>query len=303
MKSFTTLYNLYGSFTQNTSTTNTTLGKQMINDAHRYLLQKYFNNEFTDTALTVAQRQFYPTPANFSKMKTVTITIGNLKWTPTEVLTRRDWDRLNVFPYYSDIPVNYFIYNNNTVGIWPIPSTAGNTITYNYKIRVPEMTFADYTTGSITVTSASSSVAGAGTTWATNFLPGFGSAVNLNLYLQPTPPKGDNNWYQIASMSSDTALILSNVYQSANTTQSSVSYTIGQMPLLLEDFHDLLVYRPLIIYFSSVKPDQMKAKQFRELYAEGEEKLSEYSGTRSVNVNLSRTTSNTNPNLFFMNGG
>ena len=45
MKSYTTLRNLFGSLSQNTSTANLTLGDQLLNDSHRYLLQKYFNNE------------------------------------------------------------------------------------------------------------------------------------------------------------------------------------------------------------------------------------------------------------------
>lgn len=302
MKSFQTLSNLFISFSQNTSTPNVVLGKQMINDAHRYLLQKYFNNEFTSTAETVGQQQSYPLPANYSKMKSITINTGDLKWTLTEILTRREWDEMNVFPYYSDIPVNYFIYDNR-VHIWPIPSANGNLITYNYKIRVPDLTFNDYTTGTVTMTKESKEVTGSGTTWITNYLSGAGSAVNLNLWLQPAAPKGDNNWYQVETIGSNTALSLWNVYPNTNETASAIPYTIGQMPLILEDFHDLLVYRPLVIYFSSINRDPVKAQQFKSLYDEGLELLSEYSGQKSVDVNLGRRPQNLNPNLFQQNIG
>jgi hypothetical protein len=300
MKSFQTLSSLFQSFSQNTSNTNKLLGEQMINDAHRYLLQKYFDNEFTSTALTVSQQQDYDLPANYSKMKSVTITIGTLKWTLTEILTRREWDELNVFPYYADIPVNYFIYNGK-VNIWPIPSTADNTITYNYKIRVPDLTFNDYTTGTVTMTENSKAVVGDGTGWLANYLSAAGSVANLNLWLKPTAPKGDNNWYQIASIASATALTLRNVYPSTNETATLIPHTIGQMPLIMEDFHDLLVYRPLMIYFSSINPDKVKAQQFRDLYTEGEERLAEYSGQKSVDVNLGRRPQHMNPNLFPQN--
>lgn len=273
------------------------MGKQLINDAHRYLLQKYYNNEFSSTAVTVAQQQGYALPANYSKMKTVTITIGNLKWTPTEVLTRREWDQLNVFPYYSDIPVNYFIYNGQ-VNIWPIPSSASNTITYNYKIRVPDLTFADFT-GTCTMTTNSASVTSSSADWLANYLVTAGSAVNLNLYLQPAAPKGDNNWYQVSSITSTTALILANVYPSTQATQTTVSYTIGQMPLVYEDFHDLLVYRALVLYFSSINSDPNKVSEFKAMYEEGEERLAEYSGTKSVSVNLSQRLNYQNPNLYY----
>ena len=297
MKSFTTLKDLFTSFSQNTSVANTALGAQMINDTHRYLLQKYFNNEFSSTALTVASQQAYNLPSNYSKMKTVTITIGVLKWTLEEVLTRREWDEINVFPYYADIPKYYFIYDGK-VNIWPIPSTSDNTIGYNYKITVPDLTFDDYSTATVTMTTNSTAVTGAATTWMSNFITSAGSVTNLSLWLKPIAPKGDNNWYQVDTIDSDTVLALKNVYPSSQTTQATVSYSLSQMPLILGDFHDLLVYRPLMIYFSSISPDSTKAKQFKDLYEEGEVRLAEYSGSKTIDVNLGRRISRLNPNLF-----
>ena len=377
MKSFNTLYSLFSTYIQNSNTDLVALGKQLINDAHRYLLQKYFNNEFSSTAYGVAQQQAYDLPANYSKMKTITMTNGVLKWTLTEVLTRQEWDRLNVFPYYSDVPLHYFIYNGKA-NIWPIPAsgstsvvysglatstftagdtvtsggvtgtvlsvattsttagtivmsvaasswggtafpstgtvtdstsgatativsstvTAGQLLTYNYKIRVPDLTFAD-TTGTCTVTSGSPAVASLSVSPLTTYLTTAGNASNLNLYLQPAAPKGDNNWYQVKSLDSATALTLSNVYPSTNATQTTTTYIIGQMPLIAEDFHDLLVYRPLMIYFSSIQADEGKAAQFKSLYEEGEQRLAEYSGSKSFDVNLGRRPQSINPNLFY----
>ena len=73
---------------------------------------------------------------------------------------------------------------------------------------------------------------------------------------------------------------------------------IGQMPLLAEDFQDLLAYRPLMIYFSSINKDPDKASQFKDLYQEKLKQLAEYSGSNLVNVNLGRRPINSNPNLF-----
>jgi len=302
MKSFTTLRNLFGTLTQNTSTTNLTLGDQLLNDAHKYLLQKYFNNEFTSTDLTEAQVQAYPLPANYSKMKTVTVTTGDLQWTLDEILSRKDWDRLNVFPLYSDIPKNYFIYNGE-VNIWPIPSSADNLITYNYKIRVPDLTFADYTTGTVTMTSGSRTVAGSGSSWLANYITSAGSVANLNLWLRPTAPIGDNNWYQVESIASATALTLNNIYPITNTTQAGASYTIGQMPVLYEDFHDLIVYRALVRYFSTIVDNPQKAKSFQQMYDEGIGLMTSYLGSKTVAVNLRGQINMLNPNVFQQNIG
>ncbi len=295
MKSYTKIRNYAGSLSQNTSSTNLTLFDQMINDAHRYLLEKYFFNENNTTIPTVANQQFYNLPYNFSQLKSMTITEGNLKWTPREIFTREDWDRLNVFPYYSDIPSNFFIWNNQ-IGIWPIPSTTANTITFNYKIRVPDLTFADYTTGTVTVTNASTTITGVATTWLTNYLPVAGSVLNLNLWLRATAPNGDNNWYRISSIESDTSLTLTNAY--VGSTKAGCSYEIGQMPLLLEDYQDLLVYRPLMIYFSTIVDNPNKKKEFEELYQEGISKLDSYAGKKTIQVNLRERINTINPNAY-----
>ncbi len=256
---------------------------QLVNDAHRYLLQKFYFNDTSATIVTVASQQFYNLPFDFSKNKTDTITTGQLVWTPTEILSRQDWDRLNVFPYTADFPSNYFIWNNQ-LGFYPIPSTAGNTITYNYKRRPTELTVTDYITGTVSATNSSATITGLTTGFVANYLPSAGSVLSLNLWLKITPPKGDGNWYRISSLDSATQLTLVNPYTGGST--SGASFTIGQMPLLLEDFHDLLVYRALMIYFSSINPDAKKVEEFKGLYEEGESRLAEYSGSKTVNINL-----------------
>ena len=45
------------------------------------------------------------------------------------------------------------------------------------------------------------------------------------------------------------------------------------MPLLLEDFQDLLFYRPLVMYFSSIVPNVDKKNEFAAAQAEGIQRL------------------------------
>ena len=365
---------------QNSSTQNSTLFKSMINDEHRKLLQDYFFNERSVTIATVAGQQFYPLPYNYSKLKTGTTTIGNLKWTPTEVLSRRDWDQLNTITNYtSDIPNNFYIWNNQ-FGLWPAPSSTGQIITFNYQIRVPDLTFTDYATGTVSATntggvtstsnlfggstsysdatgvattggsgtgctvnttcsngvitsitinaagsgyqigdtlyisggdgtatftvnniSQSSTITGIGTSWLATYLSSAGSVLNLNLWIRITAPKGDGNWYQISSIESATSLTLVNPYQ--GETCSGASYTIGQMPLLLEDFHDVIVYSPLIKYFSTINKDETKLSEFKQLRSEAIEMMDKYVGTKSLNVNLAKPRVGENPNLYSQSFG
>lgn len=294
----TDLVNYCAKLSQNTTTANIDLLKGMVNDAHRYLLQKYFFNEASMTIVTVSQQQFYDLPFDYSKLKTGTITIGQLKWTPTEILNRQDWDKLNVFPYYSDIPNNYFIYNGE-MGFWPIPSTSGNTITFNYKRRVTDLTLTDYITGTVSATNNSLTITGSGTGFLANYLAVAGSVFNLNLWIKLTPPSGDGNWYQIESIESATSLTLTNPY--AGGTTSGASFIIGQMPLLLEDYHDLLVYRPLMIYFSTIVDNPNKKKEFTDLYNAGIVTLDDYAGSKALQVNLRGGVNTINPNVYPQN--
>lgn len=298
MISFTNQQTLYTDLSQNTTTSNFTRGAYLANIEHRYLLQKFFSNEGSFTTPTVAQQQFYPAPPNYSKLKTITITIGNLQWTLNEIQDRVEWDKLNVFPYYADIPSNYFIYPGGDkgarIGIWPIPSSNGNTITFNYKFRVPDLSLVDYTTpGTVSVANGSTTVTGV----ATSLIPTTNSQLESR-WIQFAQPTGDNLWYQIASVNSTTSITLYGAYQGVSIVGSS-TYTIGQMPLIAEDFQDLLVWKPLIFYFSSIvdKPD--KKEEFEGLYKEKLEMLSEYSGSNTINVNLSSRTRSLNPNLYW----
>ncbi len=253
-------------------------------------------------SLTLGGQQYYPLPPNYSKMKSITITIGNLKWTLEEVFTTQEWNQLNVFPYYADIPKNFFIFpggdHGAQIGIWPIPSTTNNIITFSYKFRVPDLSLADYTTpGTASITTKTNTVTGSATSFVATT-----NIQNESRWIQFSQPTGDNLWYQITSIPSTTSILLYQPYQGITVAASS-TYTIGQMPLLMEDFHDMLVYKPLYIYFSSINPDQAKAAQFKELYDERLALLEEYSGNNTVNVNLRGSINTRNPNSYIQSIG
>lgn len=295
MLSYTQRQSLFGKLSLNNSTDNLALGAQLMDLEDRYLLQKYFSNEGSYTILTVAQQQFYNMPPNYSKMKTLTITDGSLKWTPVEVLSRIEWDRLNVFPYYADIPNNFFIYpggdHGGQVGIWPIPSSAGLTITFNYKFRVPTLSLADYSTGTVSVGALGTAVTGSGSAFTPTI-----NAQSESRWIQFAEPKGDNLWYQIQTVDSTTGITLFGPYQ--GSAISGGNYTIGQMSLLQEDFQDMSLYKALVYYFTTVVDNKGKREQFQSIYNQKLELLAEYSGSSTINVNLGRRTMNRNPNLF-----
>lgn len=255
----------------------------------------------TDTATTAISTvgvQSYPIPPTVSKIKNDTITVGQLVFTPAPVQSIQEWTMLNALPYTSDIP-NYFYIYNNQVNFWPIPSTSGNLITFNYKARVADLSFADYSTGTLSgIAVGSNSITGASTSWSsTGTYPLNVDVTYFNLYLQITPPSGEGIWYQIQSFQSNTALTLTQPIQSAPSATAS-AYTIGQLPLLSEDFHDMLVYGALMTYFTSIVSDPEKFKAYKEMYDSRLNLLEQYAGTKSVNVDLGSQPVPNNPNLY-----
>lgn len=359
-----------GSFcdlSQNNSATNVALAKTLVNNQHRYYLQKYFDNERTYTTVTIGaedltttgamsagdvsatlstawpnitcqqlvtfsnsdQRtvtftqgstnifwqtglsdsattaittigvQAYPIPAQVSKIKNDTITVGQLQYTPAPIQSIQEWTYLNALPYTSDIP-NYFYIYNNQVNFWPIPSTSGNIITFNYQTRVADMTYADFSTGTVAGTAGNNAITGTSTTWNTVGTYPLNTDLSFaNLKLAITPPKGDGLWYPIQRFTSDTALLLNlPLVQTPLTPLTGAAYVIGQFPLLHEDFHDVLVYSSLAIYFSSIVKDDTKFKMFDALTKEREQLMAAYLGTKSVNVDLGAQPISNNPNLF-----
>ena len=365
MKTFTTLTNLYTNLSNNSTSANESLGGQLISDQHRYLIQKYFDNERTYTTLTIGaedltltgalsigatsstlstawtnvtcqqlvvfsggeQRtvsfiqnstaitwqpaltetattaittvgvQAYPIPATVSKIKNNTITVGQLVYTPAPVQSIQEWTMLNALPYTSNIP-NYFYIYNNQVMFWPIPSTSGNVITFNYKGRTPDLSFSDYTTGTLSsIAVGDNTITGVATSW--NTTGGYPLNTDLsffNLFLKITPPSGDGLWYPIVRFTSDTEVILATPIQNAPSATAS-AYTIGQLPLLHEDFHDMMVFGALRIYYSSIVDEPAKYKQYDAEYATRLDLLEAYAGSKSVNVDLGEQPIPNNPNL------
>jgi len=373
-KSFTTLKSLFKTLSQNTSTANDTLAGILINDQHRYLLLKYFDNERIFTMLTIGPQtltlttstlasgstsatltavwpttsiscqqlvvfsnseqrlvtftqgsatitwqspttsvqtsatiscvgvQSYPLPANVSKIKNPTITIGQLVYTPAPVMSVQEWTKLNALPYTSSIPAYFFVYNNQ-VNFWPIPSATGSVITLNCQINVADMTYEDYSTGTIAsggLAVGSNAVTGSSTSW--NTTGGFPLNTDLtfaNLFLTAAPPKGDGLPYQIKSFTSDTALTLVKPIVNVPVTTGGEVPTIGQYPLLSPDFHDLPVYGALKTYFSSIVKDSDTYAKMSAIYDDKLKLMEFYLANKQVNVDLGSQIIPRNPNLFW----
>lgn len=296
MKSYTTLRNLYGSWTNDTNGFNLTLGDQMINDSYRRIIasQDWHFMHKVGSATTITQTPQYNLPYDYEKLNAVTVTVGSQTYVPKEMPSERFWLKLNSTTVYSDTPEWYIIVAGQ-IFLWPIPATSSNTIGFYYKKSVKDLSIADYTTGGVlTATTSSTAIVGTGTTWTPAMAGRF-----LRITDSDTANKGDGFWYPIASSASATTITLSKVYGGTLITAGNAAYTIGQMPLLPEEFHDLPVYEAVGNYFMK-EGDFAQGDRFEKKFQQRLADLRREHGNRSTNVVVDSGQDYTmqNPNLY-----
>src|SRR5229473_2451151 len=137
MLSFTGRRQAFADIT-NTSTSDTTsmaLGDRLMNQSEKRILASKdwpFLEKLDTSVTTTASTHAYNLPNLSEKPKSIYITVSSIRYTPREVTSRVEWDRLNVLSYTSDFPLWYYIFNGQ-VNIWPTPASSSNTIGLVYK--------------------------------------------------------------------------------------------------------------------------------------------------------------------------
>lgn len=288
MISTTQYQSRFTDLSQNTSSSNQALGLQLVNDSLRYLTGKFYFNERTYTTTTVSGQQFYALPPQVKRLIDVTVTIGTVLWLTKPCPNREYWDSLNVVAFLQDFPSFHFVFNGNQVGIWPNPASSGNQITMNYQVRTTDLSQADYTTGTVSVTTNTANLTFVGSTL---------TAAMADRWVQIAEPSGDNKWYQIQTITDATHAVLYNPY--TGPTVAGGTFTIGEMPLLAEDYQDLALYRSLWIYYNSIVPNKSQAAIYKNLYDDGYAMLQAEYGQKVTSPVLTDTSAPVyNPNLF-----
>lgn len=263
MKSYTTGRNLYGSMTKNTATANLTLGDQIANDNYRHIcaLKDWPFLERSRTLLTQASTQFLNLPYDTDQVRAVSVLVNTTTYVPKLAASKDQWDQLNLSTFTGDIPEWYFVIAGQ-IGLWPKPATAGNTIQLTIKARVIDLSAADYTTGTIVTSSTANNLTtltGSGTAWTAQMVGRY-----IRVTYTDTANTGDGVWYEIAGVASATSMTLVRAYGGTALTAASAAYTLGQMPLLPEAFHDTPWKLAAAQYWE--KEDDKRGKNFRAAY-------------------------------------
>lgn len=268
MKSYATLITDFQNMTRNTDTANQTLAGVLLNDSYRKVLtmQDWPFLERTGTITSVANQRNYQLPNRAGTVVSVTLTVGTIVYRPTPIEDMRYWEYLlSLNTGASNSPMHYTLIRNATGGMevhfYPALAAASNTITTRFLAQWKDLTVTtDYSTGTVdAVTNASAAVSGSGTTWSTAF-PG--------RFLRITT---DGYWYEIASRTSDTAITLAKVFEGTTVASpGALAYVIGEMPMFPGEYHDILLWRSLALYYMQ-NNDMSLADRYWNMYDGGHE--------------------------------
>lgn len=255
------------------STTTLTLIKRAINQGAK-LFGAVLNKEWRQSEKSfslVANQQFYPLPRDTIRLSWITVTIGGVVYTLQEIADADTWNKLNYDSTTSDIPEYFFIRGNDEVGIYPTPaSNQSNAATFAYERRMRDMSAADFSTGTVTVTNNDATVTHSGTSF-TNSMAG--------RWFKVADPDGDGMWYQIDSVTDTANVELANVY--AGDSAAGLSYSIAEIPDIPEEFHESLVdYACYRMYLR--RRDRLQARDMKSLFDDAVETCkTEYSSKTS----------------------
>jgi len=253
MLTYQNIYQTYQALTKDSSTTNTTLGKLLINDTQKNVCGMadftFLDDEWYTASVT--NQGIYRLPHNLTPGSVSNVYVENddVKYFPTELHSITEFDKLTSFISYDDAPQYYCIYND-CIYFFPFAADASWEIHLKYRKMALEMSVDDYTTGTITVTNNSPTITGAGTTFTVGME---GRWIKLP----------DGLWYEISLFGNATTITLVKTYEGATT--AGATYTIGQIPIIPDGFQEILIYKPLEHYFMMTGQEN-KSSFYKQLY-------------------------------------
>ena len=274
MKSYTESVALLNSMSKvlAADTTNTALLAQLWNDSVRAMCSirggKLRFLEDTKDIATVASQRAYDVPARFRKIIDLYVTVGTTVYRPTPIYNPEEWnDILAMNLGESDVPMFYYV-RGRKFDMAPIPASTDGTITVRGRLTIADQSVAD---ASVTVTALTNGAkavtvsSGALVTMAGKFLRITASATGA-------AAKGDGYWYEIASATPTTDIVLVAPYQGVTLAAASAAATVGQMTPIPEAYDMGPIYRALALFTAINTPlDTTSINKWWRLYDGGQE--------------------------------
>ena len=265
MKSFQELYTELQDVTGDSSAAQLTIFKRWINDTNRIVSAKapFLSLEITDTIDTVSSQEGYQIPNTVQSIRSLKITMsGGIIYLPRPVEDPRFWEYLQSARAGTSDVARFYMKQGNQVLLWPKPATSGSEIQIRGRKKMRDLSIADYEDGTIaSATSGDETIAGGSTSWAIGTI---GNWIRIDY------SNGDFQWYEIDSITSTTALELIKTYEGTTFTAQTESYKIGKFSDIPGEFHPLLYFRPLALYYASLE-DFTNASMYWKMYDGGKE--------------------------------
>lgn len=293
MITFGVLLDEYRDLTKDDTAENTARGIRKINMLQKQLTasEEYWWLEKNYSITTVAGSGVYYLPKDFRKMKSVDQTFGGVNGRIVPVTEYADPSGFDTLFYLTNLQTGtvpqYYHIRGNQLMMFPKSSSNTETITLLYIQRALDMSMIDYNVGFVSsLTTNTTTVTGTGTAWDVPVNVKAGCSLII-----------DDIAYKIASITNATTLELEQPYQGA-TISTNTSYVIGEVPLIPEDFCELLPVAAARDYFLK-KEDSGAYTLYKDRYAELEGRLKTSTRNKSTeNVIQQRKQYHTNPNMF-----
>lgn len=245
------------------------IGYQRFNAAiARYFTRK---QQYTDI---VAGQQYYQVPIDAIRVSLVTVTLPNGYIYPIEEeRSEKRWREYNITPYSSNYALYYFVLGNDQIGLFPIPSQSiSQGLRYIYQPQDVFLTQEDYTTGTVQVTTDSTSVTGTGVAWTSDM---------VGRYFTVTDGS-DGNWYEIIDVPTSATLTLKTPV--VGGSGSTKPYRIGQTFIFPDEYDDVPVDYALSRFFDS-RNNPVRAKYHLDKYQSAvDDAVGRYASSSTSNV-------------------
>jgi hypothetical protein len=269
MFTYKDLYTACQRRSRNSDTTQLLEFKKDINQTHQLVcnVQPWKFLETTADITTVDGTQAYELPINLRSNKITEVEMrvsSTVVYHPRIIESAYAWEELlRLATSESDVTQYVYVYDEK-IYCYPTPATSALTLRVRGRKTPIDMTLDDYTTGTIvTAVVGDETIVGSGTTWT-----GYGGC-HLRITKSAAANVGDGFWYEISSVTNATNLELVKKYAGTAITAGSAAYTIGQLPLIPDGYQDLLIYRPLALYFNQNADELNRADRFWMLYDGG----------------------------------
>lgn len=272
-KALSTMQTLTG--VASTDATNSATLTQFWNDSRRTIGSIRSGSwpwlETQQTVQTVADVEYIEVPNNMRKVVGVRVRVGgttdqdSTTYVPIMVWDSKKWEfviasRLgsNQYPYYT--------YQRGTrVFFQPIPDTTGVDVVLIGRYNIKDLNIADVT--NLTVASIAN-----GSTALT--MSGSMTADMAGRYIQITETTaangGDGWWYEIASVTNATTVVLTKPYQGTSISAGTAACTIGQITYEPEAYQMAPIYRAVAQYWD-FKENMTLSERYWNLYDGGQE--------------------------------